>query len=265
MRLLSVFLLAPLIVSSTAALAGANFVISHVGATDPLTEGFSTLQAGQPSSAGPIANDMGRAVWSIAGTTQSSQFGYQSGALSIDERNDIVNQGFVLTFEARVVQGLAQNYDNVNHVTIGGASVDVQGIPGKQARFDVFLGLDSNGDTVAVLPTSVATIPFVGAVTSPGPSYTLTGSGSSYHTYQLVYDSITKTADLFIDGILRLEDYAGHGDQSGDRGLVWAAFSGGQGNFSFVELASIPEPSAFLLMGLVALLGAACRFVASRC
>jgi hypothetical protein len=249
--------LAALIVSLPTERAGADFAFSHTGSTDPTTEGFSQHQINSASTFGPIANDLGRAAWSIAGTGTSSQGWYQTGAFSAGQLADIAAQGFVLTFEARVVQGLAQAYDSVEHVTIGGAVVELS------RRYDVFLGLDSNGDTVVVLPTSVS-ITTGGQISMPGPSYTLTGSGSSYHNYQLVYDPGTELADLYVDGILRLEDYAGHSSFVHNRGLLWGAHSGGQANFSFVELASIPEPSAFLYLGLLALLGTVCHFAVAH-
>jgi hypothetical protein len=251
MRTPFVVSLAVAVVAGTVGITKAEFVIAHTGANDPTTEGFTFFSFG-PTVTGPIPNDMGNPAWSIAATTLSSQFTYQSG-LTAQQSNDIDSHGFVLTFEARAVTGLL--FDPV-----GGATVAAAGVWTATRRFDVALGLDANGDTAVVLPTSID-INIFDVVTTPGPSYTLTGSGSTYHTYQLVYDPITALADLYVDGVLRLQDYGGHTDfLFPDGGLAWSAYSLGQANFSFVELASIPEPAAFLLVGLIALLSTAGHF-----
>jgi hypothetical protein len=223
-----------------------------------LSEGFSIQSFGAASTVGAIANDMGRDAWSISGQSQSSQFGYNSGTLSTEQLADISNDGFVLTLRARVIQGLAPAYSPGTPIVIGGAQADFNG-----KRYEVQLGLDSVGDTVVVLPSSIDAGGPGQSIRAPGPSYTLIGSGSSYHTYQLVYDANSLSADLFVDGIQRIGSYSGHTSFVSDRGLVWAAHSGGQGNFDFVELVSpsavIPEPSGFALIALGGLIAALLR------
>jgi len=233
--------------------AQSSFVIAHNGSTDPTTEGFTpTVNSVGVSTTGPIPDDMGLAAWSIAGSATNSQFGYQSGPLSASEQADIASQGFVLTLDARVLQGLAPAYTDVNPVVIGGALLDTG-----TTRWEMDLGLNSNGDTVVVLPTSVDAFGPGNSVQAHGPSFTLAGSGSSYNTYQLVFNPVTQSANLFVDGIERLQDYTGDPTFVLNRGLVWGALSGGQGNFAFVQVASVPEPSAWsmIAVGGVALLG----------
>jgi hypothetical protein len=226
--------------------AKADFIIAHQGDTDPLTEGFTTISANTPSTFGPISNDMGLAAWRITGGDRSSQFGYTSGMLSASQKADIAAQGFTLTMVARVLQLQAPAYDGINHIVIGGADLDTGA-----RRFEVDLGINMNGDTVVVLPTSVDAGGPGGSIRTPGPSFTLTGSGSSYHDYELVYDPTTQLADLFVDGVDRIQGYAGHTSFVGDRGLVWGAFSGGQGNFNLVQVdssTSVPEPRSVALV-----------------
>ena len=75
---------------------------------------------------------------------------------------------------------------------------------GNGRRFDMAIGLNSSGNQVAVLPTDL-----VGGYNfdTAGPSYTL--SDDNYHTFQLVYNPASQTADLSIDGIDRITGYAG--------------------------------------------------------
>jgi hypothetical protein len=237
--------------------ARADVIAQHQGSTVPATEGFSPVTFGASSTVGPLSNDQGLPAWFIAGTAQSSQFGYASPALTSAQQTAITNQGFVMTMTARVLQGLAPAYDATNHVVIGGVDFTFAG-----TRYEMDLGLNANGDTVVVLPTSIDNGGPGFSIRAPGQNFTLVGSGSSYHTYQLAYNPTTQLADLFVDGVDRIQNYGGHTSFTNPNlGLVWGAFSGGQGNFYVASLqtgqiASVPEPSPLLLGGLTALVTA---------
>ena len=244
---------AGLLMAGLEAQSRADVIGLHSGTTDPLTEGFSTVSFGASSTDGPISNDLGKPAWSIAGTAQSSQFGYISGALTGTQQAEVAATGFVLTMVARVVQGLAPFYDSVDPVVIGGSHID-NGV----RRFEVDLGLDSLGNTVAVLPDSVGNNGPGLSILAPGANYTITGN--DWHTYQLVYNPTTMLADLYIDGVDRIAGYAGHTSFVADTGLNWGAFSGGQGDFNFVKaetgtLSTTPEPSSLLICGVALLFG----------
>lgn len=259
MRHIFRYLFGQLLLIALATTAHASPIIAaHYGATDPTMEGFAAFTlpppfTPAPSTVGPLANDAGRAAWSIAGTGQSSLFGYLSGPLSPSQQADVLNQGFILTLEARADrQGIASPFSPNNPVIVAGAIVETA-----SSRFELNLGLDANGDTVVSLPTTVG-FTTEGAVLSDGLTYTLAGLGGGYHNYSLIYDPITQLADLFIDGVPRISDYGGVTNfPSFDRGLVWGAFSGGLGNFAVVQLEAIPAPSSLLLLilGLVGLAG----------
>ena len=74
-------------------------------------------------------------------------------------------------------------------------------------------------------------------------------------------------ASLYVDGVDRIDGYSGGTTfLNPGVGLIWNAFSGGQGNFNRAELQtgmifSVPEPSSVILGGIAALigLGYACR------
>lgn len=244
-KLAASIFLGTMLVSEIVLPAQAAFVISHVGSTDPTFEGFTPTSFAAPSAVGPLLNDLGHPAWMITGSAQSSQYAYYSGALTATQRADIASYGFVLTMNARVLRGLAPAYDSTSHVTIADAFVDTGA-----KRLEIDLGIDVNGDTVVALPTSIDNSGPGGSIQSPGQSFTLIGSGSTYHTYQLIFDPLTQLADLSVDGIVRLQGYGGHTTHVGDLGLVWHAFSGGQGNFNFVQVVSVPEPVTIAMLSI---------------
>jgi len=244
---------AGLIATTLAGFAHAGFSISHAGSVDPITEGFKVEACCGQSTAGALLNNLGHDAWSITGQVRSYQFGYYSGALPPAQKADIGSQGFTLTLEARALQGVAPAYDSNSPVTVGGAAVDMG-----FSRFEVGLGVDSSGDTVVVLPTSIDPYGPDGSIRTQGPSYTLEGSGSSYHTYQLVFNPESRSADLFVDGTERIRGYMGDPSFLDNKGLKFGAFSGGQINFAHVQLASpITEPSsrAMMVFGILLLMG----------
>jgi hypothetical protein len=177
-----------------------------------------------------LSNDLGHAAWSISGTAQSSQLGHVSGALSAAEKSLLSTQGFDVTATVRVVQGLAPAYDSTNFTTMAGFHYDDGSV-----RWEVDLGIDAAGDTVAILASSVS-VYGAGATSTPGQNYTLVGSGSSYNSYDLHYDPTTETAGLFVNGIERLSGYTGQPDFVANQGLSFAAYSGGTANYSSVAL-----------------------------
>jgi hypothetical protein len=232
-------------------LAEASFAITHSGSTDPATEGFGVWPWSNSANVQPVQNDMGYAAWSITGLAQGQQYVYYSTPLSSNQLTDIANQGFVLNVKERVVQGNAPIYDAANPAVIG-----VVALSTGSKRFDIDLGVNSAGNTVVVLPNYVTVSGGIGI--TPGASYTLTDSGSSYHTYQLTYNPTTQLSDLFVDGIERIQGYSGFSYYSPDEGnsrglysLLWGGYNGGQANFNTVQFASspVPIPSAVWLFG----------------
>ena len=220
------------------------FAVVHLGTADPLQEGFAVWMylLGQ-STVDAVPEDMGRDVWRISGQTQSQQYAYYAAPLTPAQQTAFETDGFGLTVIARVEQGLAPAYTSASPAMIGVVAVSTT-----TKRFDVDLSIDAAGDTVVVLPDSVA---YTGneLFVAPGRSLTLTGSGSSYHTYQLVYDPVTQLADLYVDGVVRLQDYPGLTTYSPDEGgsrpassLLPAGVNGGEVCFHLVQLTS-PAPS----------------------
>ncbi len=260
MRLFVALLICSVALGSIAPAARAAFTITYQAAADPTTEGFITGTFGTPSTAGPLANDLGLPAWHITGGALDSQFGYGSGTFSASQRADLANLGATLTLVARAVQQLAPTWTPEHHYGILAAGISTGAF-----RFDVAIGLDANGDTVVILPNSFGLTGPGGSIEGSGPAYTLAGSGAGYHTYSLVFSPGLTSANLFVDGISRIQGYTGDTSFVGDTGLGFSAFSGGQGNFNFVQLQSVPEPSSLVLalgagaLGLLAHIRRRCR------
>lgn len=219
----------------------AAFSIEYQAPADPTTAGFSAvvLVPPVPQVTEPIADDLGYPAWSIAGLDFSSQFGYQSGPLSATQKTDINNEGFTLTLRVRPLQGNAPAYDAGSNTVIGGVILDIG-----SRRYDFVLGINSNGNTVAVLLTSLDGFGPGDSVRGFGPNYTL--NDADYHTYDLVFDPDTQSASLLIDGVERISGYTGHSQFLNDRGLAFVAASGGGMNFNLVRLTSPAASSTTL-------------------
>jgi hypothetical protein len=238
--------------------APAGVLVQYQAPADPTTEGFTEVgccghgdlsNGSTPDqTVGPILNDLGLPAWSIGGGSPGSQLGYQS-TLTQQQQALISTNGFVLTEVARVIQGPMPVFYTNGSAIISTAFYDTGTL-----RWEISLSLDSNGDTVVVLPDSVNNAGPAGVVQAPGLSDTLTGLGNGYETYQLVQAPGATTANLFVDGVEILSGYTGNPTfTAGFTGLEFAGLSGGQANSNFVSLSAagpppIPEPASLALL-----------------
>jgi hypothetical protein len=78
-------------------------------------------------------------------------------------------------------------------------------------------------------------------------------TGNGYNTYQLDVNAGETAASLWVDGTEVATGYTGNTSFVVDRGLEFAAFSGGQGNFNMESLSipvGVPEPTTLALASL---------------
>jgi hypothetical protein len=196
-----------------------TLVIQHSGATDPTTEGF-TLGSSNPVQVGGVINDLGFNAWSTA--VSYSSVGYYC---SIE---NLTGLDWELTGTLRIVSSNPVVF-NLN-LTTG------------SEYYNLRFGSKANGDPQVVV---------VGSSTSP--VFTLNNAGSTYNTYQLLYDAASDTADLYINGAEQLENIAG-GTYSEFPLSPSLGFGGGnqgptsQANWNMVSLEIVPEPSAISLL-----------------
>lgn len=123
---------------------------------------------------------------------------------------------------------------------------------------DWYLGIASqaDGDPIIRLPNSTSSL---------ASTYALEGGGSGYHLYELVYDPVAASADLFVDGIELVSNMVGNATSGGQKRVMWGAMHSpdtGQGNYNFVRFANspaavVPVPAAAVLFaGALGALGA---------
>ncbi|MFC1597340.1 PEP-CTERM sorting domain-containing protein [Planctomycetota bacterium] len=219
-------------------------VFEHTGNTDPTSgaEGWLTGGAGTGNSAGPLTNDAGSGfdAWYVDDNSNviGSTFGYYQ-APTAAENNQASQFGWTLRTRLRV----ADNGDAVNNH----GSVHSQYTTGSRAFLMAF-GSEADGDPIVSLWNDISD-------NFSGTAFTLQGSGGGYHLYELAYDPVADSADLFVDGVERISDFLGVTDASLTANVVafgsGSSYDTGQGNYNLVqwELSAVPEPSSLALLG----------------
>jgi hypothetical protein len=243
LQILSVTLLLLMVCSSP---LSAAVLFEHTGSTDPTTEGWSIGGSGTPGSngvyTGPITNDAGSGMdaWYVNDTATfggSNQSYY--GSLTSDQVTQASTNGWTLSTTIRIP-------DASETAAYAPFALYRDGV----RSWDVAFGSTSGGDPIVKLITGGLHPNY------NGPSYTLQGVGSTYHTYDLVYDPLSSSADLFVDGVEVISDYLGIVYSTIKTNIGWGSGSSidtGQGNFNAVSFsinpAPVPIPAAVWLFG----------------
>ncbi|MEM6279600.1 MAG: hypothetical protein AAF733_08985 [Verrucomicrobiota bacterium] len=225
-----------------------SLLFSHVGNVDPTLEGWSIGGSLAPNNGvgivvGPITNDAGSGL----------------DAWFVDDTSNAVssNQSYFQTpTSGEVADGNTLGWILSTTIRIPDASVTAAASPFLLYRdgtrsWDIYFGSDADSDPVVLLPNGGGAFP-----NFSGLSFTIEGAGATYHTFDLIYDPIATTADLYIDGVERLSDYAGISLVTSP-GVGWGSGSSadiGQGNFNTVQFSIVPEPrygvALFILVAL---------------
>lgn len=218
-----------LLLAAAVAPAMAATVFQHTGSTDPTTEGWAVLGPGTAVTSGPLANDNGTglAAWFVndASTAEGSALQYRAFPTAA-QAADALAFGWQLTANLRVV----------NVPDTADDSVSVEYLAGTH-RFDMRFGSQADGDPIVNFPG--------------GPTFALEGGGSGYHLYSLVFDPTAGLADLFIDGVEHVSNFAGFAEVSSPE-VAWggrASAATGHGNYNLIQFVSfVPEPSTYALL-----------------
>jgi hypothetical protein len=241
-----------------------EIIASHQGSKNPTSEGFSLWPYNGGISAGSLV-EAGHSGWDIKSLpdpfSELLQALYDSGPLTGSQLTALNSQGWVMSLAGRVISG--PMFDSSTSHASAIATLGMGSI-----RYDIEVGLNNRGDTVVTLATG-ATINPDQTLSTPGLSYILPGSGSSYHEYDLVYDAGTRRASLYVDGTQRITGYTGYdtgNSNTGNYGLLFGSLNEGNANFTLAQVetggqAAAPEPPSLTLLafGSLGLLGFAWR------
>lgn len=230
-----------------AASASAGLITSYSANADPTTVGWTRVNSATGAvSAAAITNDLGLGIdaWSIddASTTGASFYQQTMSNLIVADANAT---GWRLTGYLRVVN----TPDDLDR----GVFLDY--INGTTA-YHVNIGSTAEGDPIVQLATS---FPIDGS-NHLGPQMTLTGLGSGYHLYELAYNLQTASAELYVDGILRMSGYQGAAGTQ--QRVAWGAggtSQTGHGHYNLIKFetgvtaSAVPEPASCTLLTIGAL------------
>ncbi len=209
----------------------------HTGNTDPATEGW-IVSNNSNLEAGPVTNDQGFDAWFVRdNSTTASNFIHQIPTL--EQTQEAWAKGWALRARLRVVESLEQNAGGLVFVEYNSL------LPGNLRRFSLAFVNETDGDTTVVAYNGSNDI-FNGVLT--GPRFTLEGSNGGYHLYEWVFDPTTATADLFVDGVERISDWAGHQRSVNvvSSRVGWGSggsISLGEANYNFIQFEIVPEPT----------------------
>lgn len=231
--------------------ASAAVVFQHHGASDPTGEGWAQtgpLGGAGPIAEGPVVNDSGYDAWAVDDdSTSNGSYLYFTQTPTDTQISDAAALGWALRSRLRVVDVPD------TAATILDASVSLEYADGAR-RYTLVFGSDTDGDPIVTLITGQST----------GTSHTLEGTGGGYHLYELVFDPVAGSADLFVDGVEQISDYGGHTHQAGVKRVSFGGASSpdtGHGRYNLVEFTVFSEavpslsPPAILVLssGLLAI------------
>ena len=172
---------------TTAVASGVLF--SHQGNADPTTEGFASLnlQGGAP------INDGGTLAWQMDDTSTSTGFHYvidSSNGLTSQIVSDAQDNGWKLSWSNRVVRIPAADGLGVRHQFVDGDRL-----------WRVYTSNNGTDHTFAYEGTSS-----VGGGRIPRP---VPGSGLGYVDFDVVYDPISDSAEIFANGVSIAQNWVG--------------------------------------------------------
>jgi large repetitive protein len=205
-------------------------VFTHVGATNPTTEGWAAIGLGFSVTTGPLTPDPGTGTdaWSVVDpSTAGGSVRLYEQVPTAATHSMAASQGWSLSTEARFLQTGTGTFPAMN----------LEYATGSTRYVLAFDREDITGNPIVQLVDVATGAGYI------GPTFTLVGAGDGgYHTYDLIYDPTAMSADLFVDGIERLSDYTGFAGAI-DR-VVWGAGASdgtGQGHFSSVVFSVGPN------------------------
>lgn len=222
MRAVSLLFTLGFFCSMSPSLGQGSRLAQHLGANNPILEGFSSQAFGTPMTEG-VTNDLGVNAWSTLFDA--------SGIMYQRKLPDFSSLDWVLSITLRIVTpGVEPRTGKFQVEIVTGGTY-----------FDMWLGSDANGN-----PMVQAT-----SHTNQTPIITLSGAGSTYNEFQLAYNQAAHTADLWVNGTVEFSGLQARSYPSSP--MLWwgGGYQGAaayQANWNLVSVQIVPEPSISLLL-----------------
>lgn len=224
----SVTLTAAATIGLSGAAASASVIAEHVGSADPDTEAVSSTNATTWIPGGIVAGETGPITgpppsWRVSGGTSS--YSYDP---SPAEHDALALNGWKLSANIRVPNA----NETVDYQPFVEYSSDDESL-----RYFLNFGSNSSGQQIVAVNDTTA------------DHTVLTSTTSSFVLYELVYDPVADTADLFINGDEEISNIL-HAGGSNDRVMFAGANrnGSGEGHWNLVRLEVLPEPASAVLM-----------------
>lgn len=205
--------------------------IRHVGDTDPLEEGWLPFNAGSEIASNDPVDDGGVPAWFVNDDTTKGRAAWTQ-PLGGPQIEQALAHGWRMEGTLRV----ANQQDALD------GAIELSAYLNSQEGYVLWFGSDSNSNTV------------VGELVGAGSTgvhlgRTATVPGLDYHDFEMLYDPLSETVDVFADGVEILSDYEGllQDTLSPLNRVLWGAnASGGVGAayYSFVEFTVFVEGDA---------------------
>lgn len=214
------------VVALSAPAGRAQTLVFHHGATNPQLEGWNRGISGFPYPTAGAVLDQSIEAWEVNKTIADSSLTY---SYTIGEADLLAakQKGWSFSFSLFVAE-----YPS-------------------PADGSIYFQVNTNGEVWnAKIGATEGGAPILQFGYGSYPAYNLSSGGGEYHDYELIYNPIEGNLDLYIDGIVRMNQIEGgvSGGIPATGTVSWGAsgFTGtGSGHWSSVEFSIIPEPASF--------------------
>jgi hypothetical protein len=223
-----------LLLVSTYTTHAAVVVYEHLGATNPITEGWQRNQFGPSFSEGSVfeSGTHGFDAWKI----DDDHAGFGGDATQLQYRVNIADE--------YVTSALSDGWELTARIRIAD---------------DPNMGFNAAQSSIAFVLSINARIYFLDFATYTGTSVTILSNGTQgpqfnvggngYHEYKLSYDPALDSVAFRVDGLLLTSNLPGLAISNGNY-IEWGSVAGadvGQGNWNRVAF-SVPEPSSAIYL-----------------
>ncbi len=200
----------------------------HNGSTDPSSEAWTPASFTAGTSAGPIS-DNGTAAWSITNSAPAETGFYKAVPTAAEVSTAASGWSLKLTLDVTAA-----------NLSPGGSMLSLY--RDGSTSYQMHFGSDASGNVLVVLSDGVS------SDGTSGAQFTLAG-GTGLNTFELLYSPGANSANLFVNGVLRLSSYTGFALTSahlvgwGDGSSRPQATNISAANYSNVTFSVVPEPS----------------------